>query len=78
MQRHSRGTPPQSAAARIRAPWWELGAGTKTKLTLPSLLIKWVWDVFWHHLKFEDQVLGIMLGNILEHYPVMVVGVVNT
>lgn len=56
---------PQSAAGCIRAPWWELGAGTQTKLTMPPLLIKWVWDVFWHHLQFEDQVLGIMLGNIL-------------
>lgn len=29
---------------------------------------------FWHHLRFEDHLLGIMLGNILEYHLVMVVG----
>lgn len=60
-----------------RVPWWVVEAGTKTKLILPLLLIKWVWDVFWHRLQFEDQVLVIMLGYILEHHLVMVVGIVN-
>lgn len=30
------------------------------------LLIKRVWDRFWHHLGFEDQVLKMPRGNVLQ------------